>query len=232
MLGLALLHAAMAQDPGDEAIPPVQYPVIPASAAEPADFIPAGWKQVQLAEGDLNRDGEPDFAMVIRMDSERNRVAPSWDPNARFDTNPWMLIAAFKTGDGYNLKLADHRLIPRLENQNQEDPFDEIRVANGSLKVAIHLFMSAGGWEMGGRAFTFRWQDGAFKLIGFDRDPVQRNSGETKTVSINFLTGQMQVKTGNIGMDEEKTRTVRIGKTPLIDLDQIGDGLMFDPEDK
>ena len=58
MIGsLALMLAAMAQDPGDQEIPPVEYPAIAKSAGTPAGFVPRGWKQVQLAEGDLNRDG-------------------------------------------------------------------------------------------------------------------------------------------------------------------------------
>ena len=227
---LLLALAAMAQDPGDQEIPPVTYPAIAKTAVTPAAFVPQGWKQVRLAEGDLNRDGKPDFAMVMRMDSDANRIAPSWDPESRYDTNPWMLIAAFNTGAGYELKLADHRLIPRHENPNADEEFDEIKVANGTLKVVIHLFLSAGGWEMGGRAFTFRWQDGGFKLIGYDRDSVRRNSGETEEVSINFLTGHKEVKTGNIGSDQDQTRSIRMRKAPLVDLTQIGDGLMFEPE--
>ena len=51
----------IAQDPGDQEIPKVDYPAIVKSAATPAAFIPRGWKQVQLAQGDLNRDGKSDF---------------------------------------------------------------------------------------------------------------------------------------------------------------------------
>jgi hypothetical protein len=96
----------------------------------------------------------------------------------------------------------------------------------------MHLFMSAGGWEMGGTAYTFRWQDGAFRLIGFDRDIVRRNTGDTREISINYLTGRKQLKTGNIGTDGQSSRTVRIARKPLLELGQIGDGLMFDPEEQ
>ena len=233
MIGaLALLLAAMAQDPGDQEIPPVEYPAIAKSAATPGDFVPGGWQQVQLAEGDLNRDGKSDFAMVIRMDSAANRIAPSWAPDTRYDTNPWMLIAAFRDGAGYKLALSDHQLIPRHENPNADEEFDEIKIANGSLKVVMHLFMSAGGWQMGGTAYTFRWQDGGFKLIGFDRDEVHRGSGETIETSINYLTGRKLVKTGTIESDDQKSTETRIAKKPLIDLTTIGDGLMFDPDER
>jgi len=230
MILLAL--AAMAQDPGDQEIPRVAYPEIAKSAATPDAFIPKGWKQVQLAQGDLNRDGKADFAMVVRMDSAANRIAPSWNPETRYDTNPWMLIAAFRDGSGYKLALSDHQLIPRHENPNADEEFDEINVGNGNLKITMHVFLSAGGWQMGGTTYTFRWQDGGFKLIGFDRDSTMRNSGETEEVSINYLTGRKVLKTGTIESDAQKTTEGRIARKPLIDLAAIGDGLMFDPDEQ
>lgn len=229
LLLAVLSSAAAAQDPGNQEIPPVDYPRIVRTAAAPLAFVPTGWKQVQLAKGDLNRDGRSDFAMVVRMDSAANRIAPSWSPETTYDTNPWMLIAAFRKGSGYELALADHRLIPRHENPNADDEFDEITIANGTLKVVMHLFLSAGGWQMGGSAYTFRWQDDGFKLIGFDRDSVMRNSGETKEVSVNYLTGKALIKNGNIGTEKQEQHTVAIPDRPLIPLEEVGDGLIFEP---
>ena len=70
----------MAQDPGDQEIPPVNFPAIAKRRGRRRGFIPKGWKQVQLAQGDLNRDGKPDFAMVMRMDSAANRIAAELEP--------------------------------------------------------------------------------------------------------------------------------------------------------
>jgi hypothetical protein len=223
--------AAAAQDPGT-APPPVTYPAIARQSATLAGFIPKGWVLETKATGDLNRDKLPDAALVLHMNDRRNHVASTFGPDEKYNSNPRMLVVAFaRKGGGYSLAVADHRLIPRLENQNQDEPFDEVKIAGGTLRLKMHVFMSAGGWRMGGSAYAFRWQNGGFKLIGFDRDSVMRNTGDTEEVSINYLTGRKQLKTGNIGTSVAKERTVRMRRKPLLDLTQIGDGLMFDPDE-
>ena len=229
--GLLLLTAApaAAQWPGDQLIPPVNYPTILKDASTAEGLVPKGWKLEAKALGDLNSDKLPDAALVLHMDDPANRIAPAWDDTMRYDTNPRMLIVAFGKGSGYELAVAEHKLIPRLENPNQDEPFDEVKIVNGTLHVTMHLFLSAGGWRMGESAFTFRWQDGAFRLIGFDRDDVMRSTGATEEMSINYLTRTKILKTGNIGSNDEKKRTVRIAKKPLTALGDVGDGLSFDP---
>jgi len=231
--GLSLLFAAAAaQSPGDAEIPPVTYPAIAREGSSPSTFLPKNWELEAQATGDLNGDTLPDAALVLHMTDPANLVPSDWDPNQKYDSNPRMLVVLFaRAGGGYALATADHALIPRLENQNQDEPFDEVTIVKGTLRVKMHVFMSAGGWWMGGSAYTFRWQDGAFKLIGFDRDGVMRNSGETEEISINYLTGKKLEKHGNIETDKESTRTITIARKPLIDLGAIGDGLMFDPDE-
>lgn len=233
--GLLLLIAAPAgaQWPGDQEIPAVNYPAIQKTALTPNGFVPKGWKLEASATGDLNRDKLSDTALVLHMDDPANRIAPSWDETIRYDTNPRMLVVAFaKKGGGYELAATDHKLIPRLENPNQDEPFDEVKIAGGTLRVKMHLFLSAGGWRMGGSAYTFRWQDGGFRLIGFDRDDVMRNTGDTEEVSINYLTSMKELKTGNIGTSDEKRRLVKMAKKPLIALADVGDGLYFNPDER
>src|SRR5207237_4781524 len=137
------------QWPGDQEIPPVKFPTIARTAASVAGFVPKGWKLEARATGDVNGDSLPDAALVLHMDDPKNRIAPSWDDTVRYDTNPRMLIVAFaRKGGGYELAETDHKLILRLENPNQDEPFDEVKIVAGTLRVKMHLFLSAGGWRM------------------------------------------------------------------------------------
>jgi hypothetical protein len=230
---LLLIATAAIGAQEEELVPHVDYPRIDTYAAGPQGFVPLGWRLETQATGDLNRDSRPDLAMVLHMDSNRNRVAVPWDEQRRFDTNPRMLVIAFANpGGGYRLAAADHRLIPRLENPNQDDPFDGISIRRGAVRVQMHLFLSAGGWQAGSTTYTLRWQDGGFKLIGFDRDSIVRNTGEVEEVSINYSTGRGRVLRGRVDSSKRPARSLILPRRPLIDLADLGDGLMFNPDER
>src|SRR5438477_230709 len=84
-------------------------------------FLQRGWKLTDKAIGDLNGDRVPDAVLALWMDDPRNNIHPSYDPKTRYDTNPMMLVVLF--GDrngGYDLASANHALIPRRVNPNQD----------------------------------------------------------------------------------------------------------------
>ena len=228
--GLLLLAA---QWPGDQKIPTVRYPNLPHHAATLSAFVPQGWKLTDKAVGDLNGDKIPDAALAIWMDDPRNKISPSYDPKTRYDTNPMMLVVVFGSkGGAYDLAVANHKLIPRRENPNQDPPFNGVSIANGVLHVKMHEFLEAGGWWLGKMSFAFRWQDGALRLIGYDRDRIIKPTGATDVASVNYPARRMMVKTGTMAGDTpDETKTVTLPGKPLLTIDEVGDGLQFDPDE-
>ena len=228
---LLLSTGALAQWPGDQKIPPVRYPALPRHSAELGGFVPRQWKLTDKAIGDLNGDRIQDAALVLWMNDPRNRIHPSFDPKTRYDTNPLMLVVVFgsKSG-GYDLAAANHKLIPRRTNPNQDPAFDDVTIGKGVLRVKMHEFLEAGGWRSGTSSFAFRWQDGALRLIGYDRDAIIKNAGTTEKVSVDYPARRMVTTTGTMAGDvEDRTETVTLPRKPLLTLDQVGDGLMFEP---
>ena len=218
----------------DLQIPEVVYPVLPAEAAAAEGFVPSGWRIDDRAEGDLDRDGSADLALVLRQQDPANVIADERLASGPFDSNPRILAVALATpGGGYRLVAQNHTLIPRHTQPTLEDPFDPegeaLEIERGALKLSLIRFANAGGWDAGGTSFTFRWRDGALRLIGFDWDNVRRNTGEMVEVSINLLTRRMRTATGSIESDEERVRWSRIPAGSLPTLDEIGDGLDYDP---
>jgi hypothetical protein len=209
---------------------------LPAGAADAEGLVPAGWRIERRAEGDLNGDGAADLAIVLRMRDPANILSHDGLGNNPFDTNPRILAVAFATAGrpGYRLAVQNHVLIPRRDYPTQEDPFfaedAEFAIAGGALRLSLYRFMNAGGWDMGPTSFTFRWQDDALRLIGYDFVNVQRNSGRMASLSVNYLTRRVRTATGNVGTDAERVRWTRLRPAPLPTIDQIGDGLEFDPQ--
>lgn len=236
MRHIIMLLAAMAAGPAraqQPTFPSVTYPQIPAHAASAAGLVPKGWKLERKAEGDLNGDGKPDLVLVLRDSDSRNVV-----PNAAFgpdpfDTNPRILVIALAgAAGGYDLAAQNHLLIPRSTEPNIDDYLEDAAgpdIKGGVLRVGLHLFANAGGSDMGEYTFSFRYQSGRFMLIGYDRSIVGRMSGETEDVSINFLSSKEKLATGRIDSDRKSVTWKMLPRRPLRDLDQVGDGMEFDP---
>ncbi len=196
------------------------YPALPKSAARPADFIPSGWKVMGEAEGDLNGDKRQDFALVIKADQEKFLNKNEGLGGEIFDTNPRILAVLFWENDHYKLALQNNTFIPTADSPTMEEPFQEVHIVKGILEFNFQIFMNAGGWGMSNHLYEFRFQNGNFTLIGADKTDTQRNTGEFEGRSYNFVTGKVEITTGNIsGKPKDKTRwkTYRLKKLKTLE---------------
>ena len=227
-----LFFLSAARAGSEEMAPPVVFPAIPSQARTQADLVPKGWAVEMESRGDLNGDGVPDLMLVLHMTNPGNVVKNDGLGSSELDTNPRMLVAAFadKGTTRYSLALANHTLIPRHTNPLMDDPLEDVAIVKGTVQVSLGFWMSAGSWYTSQTRLTFRYQDGCFKLIGYDSTETKRNSGETSTVSLNYLTKKAKVTKGNIENDRGKVSWKTIRTPSLLCLDAVGDGLEFNPE--
>lgn len=231
---LAGLSCASAQE---LAIPAVTYPALPRQAASAEGFVPPGWRLEAQVKGDLDGDGKADLALVLHATDPKNVIANDGLGENPLDTNPRILAVAFARTAGYELVLENHALIPRRTDPVLDDPFDSVaasglEVARGALRMRLGVFASAGSWSMSTIATTFRWQNGRFELIGYDRTETNRGSGKIKGLSINYLTRRAKHTRGTIESDAETSRWETLPRSPLLSLDEVGDGLEFDPDSR
>ncbi|WP_238319596.1 hypothetical protein [Xanthomonas maliensis] len=221
-------------------VPDVQYPRIAAHTSNADALVPKDWRVERRLQGDLDRDGRPDLVLVLKMTDPANVLQVDDLTPEPLDTNPRLLVAALADpAGGYRTIAQDHALIPRRESNYQDDALDEDGVAGGggvsidkagALIVTLTQFASMGSWQMGDTSFSFRYQDGCLRLIGYDRSIVQRNTGDTYGLSINYLTGRAWRSHGSIEHDGEPPKHwLRLPKRPPQCLEQVGNGMEFDP---
>lgn len=153
---------------------------------DPSDFLPKGYVIFEKITGDLNKDGIEDCILIIKG-TDTNKIVTD-EYRGKLDRNRRGIIVLFNKKDHYELALKNHDCFS-YENEDGGVYFPpelSIEVKKGNL-YAHYGHGRYGYWE-----YTFRFNNSAFELIGYD----ESNGGpiiESET-SINFLTKKKQEK--------------------------------------
>lgn len=204
------------------------YPIIESSGSIYMDFVPPNWRVAEKAWGDLNDDGNDDWAIVVKGNFGKFKQKNEGLGVEEFDTNPRIFIVLFAKGPdkGFSLAEQSNNFIITPESPTMSEPLHGLEIKKGVLIVRFEEFYSAGSWSMAERTYRFRHGRIGFQLIGADKTETMRNSGETETRSYNFLTGRMEISTGTISDDRKpkvrskqfklpKLETLRTVKPPM-----------------
>ena len=213
-------------------VPTVTYPKLVQRASSIAGFVPKGWVLEQTKTGDLNGDGRADAVLVLHQNDPRN-ILENKDGFgvARLNSNPRIVaVVLTRAGGGYDLIAENHRLIPRYDAPNMDDPFDSVTLKKSAFRVTTHYWASAGSWTEWTTSFLFRYQNGCVRLNGYDRNDRQRNSGEEQGISVNFLTGQVKKTVYDPLKDKTSANWSRLSKNPKRCFEAMGNGWEFEPE--
>ncbi|HEY8567188.1 MAG TPA: hypothetical protein VIL65_16945 [Beijerinckiaceae bacterium] len=230
LLASFVFGPALAED-GEVRPPKVTYPKLPAKAASVRAFVPKGWTVEAKAKGDLNRDGRADAVMVLRQTSPRNVIRPySSDPKITLDTNPRMIAVVFAgaAGEPWRLAAENHVLIPRDEEPSLRDTFEDgLSIENGAFRIELQ-FSADAHWNP---SFTFRYEQGRFDLVRYQRYSRHRFTAEVKEIDADYVKGEVRIERSS---DEEpdKPPTIEVKplpKAPRPTLASIGDATDFDP---
>lgn len=177
------------------------------------DFIPKGWKVIAHAEGDLNRDGISDAAIVIENTDPDNFRYHNGLGADTLNLNPRTLMVFFKERSGYRLVSQNNKgFVPTANDAKSPclaDPLlqdGDIGIKNGLLGIYFQYWLSCGSWLVNNATYKFRYQHRAMELIGFEHTEYHRASGEVQNTSINYSTKKKSITTGDNMFDDKKGR--------------------------
>ena len=223
-----LATTAHAQDPD---LPPVEWPDIPAHAADADGFAPPRWRVEHAVAGRLDADEREDLLLVLRMDDPANVIVHDGPGESPFDSNPRLLVLAVADGGGYRRVAVDNALVPRQPSPVFDDFLADAPAIAPSrvFSVSLRSWASAGSWTTTTRSFAFRLQDGCVRLVGFDEESLHRASGEITRRSFNFLARSAWESSGSIERDDEDARRAMRLPAGIICLADVGDGFAFEP---
>ena len=225
LLGALLLPAAPARAQ-ELVVPEVATPTLPLHARAIADFVPAGWKIETRLDGRIDTDARPDAVLLLRDADPRNVLHNEGLGASELDTNPRLLVVlAADPAGGFRRLAQSSALIRRNDTPTLEDVMEEggLSLTDRKLTVSVGFFANAGSWTMSTTRYTFRWQDGCMRLIGYDEQATQRNSGDITNTSVNLLTGSRTLKTGNIANDHDRVRHQRGKPVAPVCLEAVSD---------
>ena len=204
-----------------------EYPTdFPEQGNKMEDFVPKHWSAIMKVDGDLNKDGLTDTALIVEQENPNNISVTEY--NDTLNTNPRALLVLFKQENGtYKLAAKNDKgfIEPPKESSSLLDPLGEgdINIKNNTLRLRFQYFFSAGSWYITNVEYVFRYQNSHFELIGVETNSFHRATGEETIVSFNLSTNKLETTMGGNVFEEKEnnpkkeTETFIYNPKPILD---------------
>jgi hypothetical protein len=173
------------------------YPKILREGKTLQEFIPADWKVVDSAKGDMDGNNNKEYAFIIRY--KDSTMIPHMEDGklGKFRTLPSILIIIFQYGDSGKFVLIEqnNKFATQQIDNNGSFPYTAMKINNGIFNIDFAMFYGPAAHRK--LSYVFRYQNKKFVLIGADTDYFNESTREYEKTSVNFLSGKWSSDTGN-----------------------------------
>jgi len=177
--------------------------------------LPKGFEIVESTNGDLNKDDLMDLVVVVANKSE----------NAEFDAPVYLGIYFKNVKGSYDLNVVSTTAVLCLQCGGAfGNPFSGIDITPKGILQIHHYGGSSDRWAY---LDKYRFQNGAFYLIGSSYTESNTFSLASKTIDTNLITGEQEIIEDS-GLDSKnkkvkKSRT-KVKVNPLQTIDSYSPG--------
>lgn len=173
-------------------------------------FAPRNWHIEKQINGDLNRDGRPDAALVLVQNKPPRDDADNPAPRAR------ALVIAQRDGKAWRRAGFNNTLLLGTRDGGAFYGFMETPVTVSIKNGVVIIEQEAGSREITQQTYRFRHDRklNHFVLIGYDQIDSDRLTGEVKNQSANFLTGRKRTVTMRANSNRAITKNTTLSRTP------------------
>ena len=198
--------------------------ILKSSASVLMHFIPFGWEIYDLATGDLNDDGEKDYAVIIQRHDSMRYVADEYFVSSYRDRLLIILLWQASTKN-YILAFQNAEFIPTREgNMLANEPIEKIDIQNQQLKISllhsVHLG-SPDNWNHQ-MVYHFKMMDDDLKLINASNSCKMNRYNAYTNYYFDFLKMAVEITKGKTYSKRKKTTTRKLNSIEIKSIQTLG----------
>ncbi len=176
------------------------YPVLSKQANSLEAIVPAKWKIIDTAFGDLNRDKKEDLALVLEYNlpiTENRAYGDNETELIKEFQRPRILAVYFKDvkSNRYIFAMQNNNFILRANEGGEiSEPFKKVKIAHDNLQLAFE----GGGlwrWKLN---YEFKYVNKNWALVQANNTSYNPSSGELNDKNYNFIERRIKQTTGNM----------------------------------
>ena len=175
------------------------FPALTKQAKDLQTIVPAKWKVLASAHGDLNKDQSEDIAIILEYNlpiTESRAYGDNDTELIKEFQRPRVLAVYFKNSktNKYIFEMQNNNFILReREGGEVAEPFKKLKIENNSLILAFE----GGGlwrWKLN---YEFKYQQKSWALVNANNTSYNPSTGELIAKHYNFLERKTKQIFGN-----------------------------------